>query len=541
MNCPTSDKLSNYVDELLTKKEKTTIENHLKNCESCSEVVNRFKEEESFIKETLKTPTLPDNFTASVLDQLEPYEPKAVKKKRKVLKPLMTAAAGVVLAIGLSTSLNESFAQWVGGFFSSGNVDEGIKIAADAGLAERVNLETTDQDLTLKVEDVMADSSRIALSYQILDENGKVQDTYFNFDDVNNKMTAVDQDGNEFERFGIAWSVGSDYGLIELSLREEEELEALTIKFDLTELHGKKGNWELDVPVDLKEISKYTTTVPLNDAETSEYGVALKMKKVQFAPSSSEIMYETSFTDEERTAVQEKIKAFKNQYGEDSISSLANYGTSLHYHLENEAGEELYHHNAFFEGKGHPSDSGVLHGSGQDLEEFGHTAWNDSFIPQKEEEKLTFVLDGVFKTVPSDFAITIKPDELKKEPLSFEYEGNYMTIKKADKEADYSLRKALMPIDREVFFEIEMEGGKEALASELGAWVITDNKGNVYEALMSGSILDDKDENDRYKRTIDLRAYDLEEVPEEFTLHLLSVTRYHEVTEKWRVPLYEGN
>ena len=37
-------------------------------------------------------------------------------------------------------------------------------MATDAGLVERVNLEVMDKGITLKVEDVVADSSRVALS-----------------------------------------------------------------------------------------------------------------------------------------------------------------------------------------------------------------------------------------------------------------------------------------------------------------------------------------------------------------------------------------
>ena len=37
---------------------------------------------------------------------------------------------------------------------------------------------------------------------------------------------------------------------------------------------------------------------------------------------------------------------------------------------------------------------------------------------------------------------------------------------------------------------------------------------------------------------MNLKIYDLDEVPEELTLHLVSVTRYEEVKEKWSVPLY---
>jgi hypothetical protein len=111
-----------------------------------------------------------------------------------------------------------------------------------------------------------------------------------------------------------------------------------------------------------------------------------------------------------------------------------------------------------------------------------------------------------------------------------------MTIKKARKQTNYSLKKSLWPIQKETVFEMELEGGKEWLSSDLGAWVMVDDKGNSYEAYPSGSILDEKDENG--KTTIKLSAYGLTDTPQELTLHLLSVTRYLEVKEKWRVPLY---
>ena len=46
-----------------------------------------------------------------------------------------------------------------------------------------------------------------------------------------------------------------------------------------------------------------------------------------------------------------------------------------------------------------------MQGTREDTEELGYMKWNESFIPQKEEDQLTFVLDGVIKTVPSDFSV----------------------------------------------------------------------------------------------------------------------------------------
>ncbi|MCL6572920.1 MAG: DUF4179 domain-containing protein [Bacillus sp. (in: Bacteria)] len=541
MNCPTVDKLSQYVDNLLTEQEHIDIHTHLKICNECISIVVAFKEEQRILIETLQKPTLPDDFASIVLSELEPYKQTVVRKKRSPWKRMMLIAAGALFVVGLSTTLNPSFAQWIGGLFSTDQVDEGLRIASNAGMAKRVNREVTNQGITLKVEDVVADSSRVALSYQILNKNGQAQDTYIELNDSKNVIMASDQNGKRLDGLGMDWSKGSDYGLIEFSLREQVALANIIVKIDLVEINGIKGNWKLEIPVDLKESLKYTTTLPLNDAKTSRHGVTINMKEVRFAPSSNELLYETSFTKEEQVSIEETIQKFEKQFGESSVNSFTNYGTAIQYHIDNEEMKAVYQHNTFFEGKGHPSDLGLLQGTGHSLEQFGQAAWNESFIPQKEENKLTFVLDGVIKTVPSDFSIKIKPKALMDHPVSFQYEGNFMTIKKAKKQNKYSLRKSLLPIEKETIVRIEMEGGKEATAANLGAWVLVDNKGKTYFTYPSGAILDEKDENGRYKTTIDIISYDFDEIPEELTLHLLSETRYYEVNDKWKVPLYEGD
>jgi hypothetical protein len=542
MNCPTADKLSQYNDALLAQEESSQIHVHVQSCRHCQLLLEAFANEDQFLKETLQTPALPDDFTSNVLGQLEPYQPQAASRKKAPWKKVMLSAAGFLLAVGLGTSLNPSFAQWIGGLFSTDQVDEGLRLAADAGFAQRVNLEATDQELTFKVEDIVADSTRIALSYQVLNKKRKPQALHLDImGNEKNDVYALDKNGARIELSSVSWSSADDYGVIEFSLHEQKELEQLTVLFNLSEINGKKGSWQLEVPVDLKESLKSTTLLALSDVETSRHGVNISMKEVQYAPSSNELVYETSFTEEEHAKVEAQIEELEKRFGKEKASTFTNYGTGIQYHLEDEENKAVYHHNTFLKGKGHTSDVGMLQGMGQNMDTLGHMRWNESFIPQKGEEKLTFVLDGVVKTVPSDFSIKIKPKELRKNPVSFEYEGNFVSVKKAAKDNRYYLRKSLMPVRKETTFKIEMEGSKEAPSSELGAWVLEDDKGNYYTAYSSGSILDEKDENGRYKTTIDLTIYGVDEVPEELTLHLLSVTRYQEVEDKWRVPLDGGN
>ncbi len=524
---------------------------HVGSCAECQRVVEAFEGEQCFIKETLHTPTLPDDFASLVLDQLEPYEQQAGRRKRAPWKRLLLSAAGIVFALGVSATLSPSFAEWIGGMFSTEQadsnaaiVDDGLRIAMEAGLAERVNLAVTDNGITFKVEDVIVDSSRVAISYQILNKNGKPQDTYFEWADSENKIMVMGPNGTIRERVGVGWQEDSDYGLIRFSISEQEALENITVLVDLVELNGVKGNWKLEVPIDVMKHKNLTTTVPLQEAATIQHGVTIQMKDMQFAPSLTELAYETGFTQEEQARVAQEIEQLEAQIGGESVNpeiAFRKYGTAIEYHIDNEDNKTIYNHyyESFFIKDSQLGDLNHYQSSSNDGEQLGQVMWNQSFIPQQGDRKLTFVLDGVYKTVPTDFSVTFKPKELKRNPVSFEYEGNFITIKKADTKGEYSLRKSLIPVERETVFMIEMAGGIEATASDLGNWVLVDGEGNSYPTYESGSTsFKQKDKEGRYKTVMDLKVYELDEVPEELTLHLVSVTRYEEVKEKWAVPLY---
>ena len=162
MKCPTIDKISQYVDDSHAFED---IALHVRNCAECQRVVEAFESEQLIIKETLQTPTLPDDFATLVLDQLEPYEQQGGPRKSAPWKRILLSAASVVLALGVSATLNPSFAEWVGGLFSTDQVDRGLKLAMEAGIADRVDLEVADSGITFKVEDVIADSDRVAFIF----------------------------------------------------------------------------------------------------------------------------------------------------------------------------------------------------------------------------------------------------------------------------------------------------------------------------------------------------------------------------------------
>ncbi|SOC09504.1 putative zinc finger protein [Ureibacillus xyleni] len=535
MNCVKADQLSQYVDRLLTEQENKQIEEHLVNCAMCKQIVTMLEEENDFLQETLKSPTLPEDFATNVLEQLEPYK-QVAKPKKRVWNRMLITAAGVALAFGVSTTFSPSFAELIGGIFGKQVVDEGLKMANEAGFGERVNLSVTDKGLTFKIEDVIADTSRIALSYQVLNSKGIAKDPALNEHDLNsgNEITLYDHNGKKLILLDSSYSQEDGYALLEYSLRELPSLDSITVKFNLTELDGVKGNWQLEVPIDLKEISKQTKTYALQDEEFTAGGVHVTLDELKIAPTSADFDYETSFTKDELNKIENQLDALSNKLGENIIKGFnGTYETSLGYRIENANGDSIFKHKGFIEGKGHPILEGGLQGSGKWKSQIGHVEWKDSFIPSKNQEKLTFVLDGVFKTVPSDFSINIKPEKL----TSFEFEGNHITVKDVKVENNLSLENSITPIKNEKSLKIEMEGSREAKASQIVNWVLVDEKGKAYEVNGTGEISDEKNADGFYKTKNILEVPGITEVPNEFTLYVVTVTQYEELDEKWKVHL----
>ncbi len=515
MTCPKIDRLSCYADDLCTGEELVEIRAHIEECSECREIIDVFKGEAQFIRETLQEPSLPENFTAQVLHQLEPKK----RKRSKVWLRGLGIVAGFILAVGIGAAISPSFASQIGGLFTTKIVDDGLQIAEESGLTERVNLETTDKGITFKIEDLIVDSSRIALSHQFLNAKGQAIEIFDTYYEVNLKTI----DGQKIELGSHGWSNYDQYGLFEFPITGEVLADQIVLDIHITKINGVKGTWQLEVPIDFTDVKEQTKVLALDGKEKDVSGVAIRIKEVQYAPSINELLYETSYTDEEEKRINNEIKAFEEKYGL-NINDRFMFGTQIHYHVKNEKDEVVVSSQSISDSEHNRS----IGSRGSYLENIGHQTHIDSFEPGRENEQLTFVLDGVEKVELADFSMEINQAELKKQPITAEYEGNTITVKSIEKEADYFFEKSLMPIKRQTYFEMKLEMTQAPNAPELYNWVIIDDKGQAYETYYSGS-----------NEELSLYIYDWDKIPENFSLQLLTKTVFEEVDEKWEVPLYE--
>lgn len=534
MKCPNEDKLYAYVDGLLDDEENKIVERHIHSCPYCQQQLELITKENELLQETLKAPVLPEDFAEKIVAQLKPYK----KKRYRPLKWMLGSAASLFLAGGIMMAVNPGFAKLVGGIFSGETVDEGLRMAIDTEIATPVNLSVTDAGITLHVEDVIADTSRIAFSYLVTNEQGKALDPFIDDADLSS-IKLLDENNNEVYLSSMSWGRHDDYGIYELSLIDIDQFPKGTIRLDIDQLAGKNGHWQLDIPVDLTSAYEQQQVVALDESIEIE-NIKIHLEQVKYATSTTDIYYSLEYNEEAKKQFKQQIKEKESQFSEEIVHAFFPYFPKIGYRIENSQGELLGYENIYSEeNKGHSVSKNMISGSGSwdgEAKDLGPTKWIDSFVPEKNEEELYFVLDTIYRPKTSDFSITFKRNEL---PKTFEYNGYELTIDSIEEKTDYSMQKEWPPIERQKTVEVHMSGYSTQKAPNLDLWAITDEKGENYLLMHSGSTLDETDKQGRFKRTMQLVTYDLKDIPEEMTLHLIAETEVIELEKEWRVPLFQ--
>ncbi|WP_342581291.1 DUF4179 domain-containing protein [Ureibacillus sp. FSL W7-1570] len=534
MVCPKEDKLLDYVEGILDEGEKAILERHLHSCPYCQQQLEFLNKENELLAQTLKFPTLPEDFAEKIVDQLEPYK----SKKKRRLPWILGTAASALIAGGILLSVNPGFAKLVGGIFTSDSVDEGLRMAADTDIATPVNQSVTDAGITLEVEDLIADTTRIALSYRVTNNHGKTLNPFIDFGPESIKL--LDEENKEIEDISISWALhDDDYGIFELSLADIEHFAKGMIRLDVDHLAGKDGHWQIDIPVDLSSAYGHQKVVELNESIEIE-DVRINFNQVKYATSSTEIDYTLEYTEDAKKRLQQQLMAKEKQFGKEIIDPFFPYSPMIGFRIENSGGEVLGYENIYAdENRGHPVSENVIGGRGfwdgnpRDLVSVNNI---DSFVPKKNaDDELFIVVDTLYRPTVSDFSITFKPEEL---PKTFEYNGYELTIDSIKEKTEISLEKSWLPVQRHKTVEIKMSGFAIQKAPELRLWAIVDKSGKVYAVNNTGnSVFDERDQHGRFKCAIELSTEEMEEIPDELTLHLIAEREVIPLQTEWRVPL----
>jgi hypothetical protein len=553
MKCTEYEQMSRHVEGETAGREKMAMDTHLLNCPACRNLYEECQAEREALRAALRAPALPGSFTEDIMAQLKPYavvpeEPQAPEPVRKAgkrkWKRWAYAAAGTLLAVSVAASVSPSFASYLTqSIFNRNNqmIDLGLQMAGEKGFVQQGNYYVTDNGITLRVLDVVADPTRIALSYVLEKEGGGHLDPDFDprfREEAGNRVYLTDTKGNKLADMS-SWGRNDPYGIIGFQL-ENNIPEKAVVHFELSRVGGfagigaKEGRWELQVPVDMKKGLEATRSTAVNLQHTTGQGVSINIKTLLFAPTKSQLEFETSITGSAKKKLQELVER-ESRLGiaEEGADAYRDYTYGISYRLLDEKGRVVAGKSGPVlpsgERERNPIDSSGVH------KPFGRTVWKDGFVPLGEAKRLTFVLDAVDMEEPSDFSLSFTPDNLKKSPVTGQYQGSTIKIKSFVVKRDWDIKKRPPFFEDESHAIIELEGVHPQNTGTFTHWVVTDENGRTYKAMVSGGE-EDPDASGNRKFTSTLRVYGLKHEPKKLTLSLTRIMKRHTDVD-WKVDI----
>ncbi|NEN81933.1 DUF4179 domain-containing protein [Paenibacillus elgii] len=575
MKCVRANRLAAELNQDLSPFEARQWERHLESCADCRNEMERLLVSLDDFDPALEEVQPEDGFTQAILDRLDPYvpgeQPQAAEtpdsapkridwKKRSVdiLKKVTIVVAGLAVAISLGTFVSPTFADYVKSIFSSSkDVDQGIKEAVKQGFAKQLDLNVTDQGVTLRIKEVLADTLRIAVMCEAIDQNGnKIDFDLLKPGERKNRLQEFvlkDKNGTPLikpEEVGWGWTMRKEgeYIMIRqeltgLTATGRELPDELTAEVHWAKLDGKEGTWKLTVPIDMAEAKRATKTVAVNQQYTSPQGLKIDFKKVDFAPSAMLLSLETQLTPE----VRERQKQIMKQNG---LSEGMNPGPGgfqafqlsraiqeykIAYELVDEQGKVVA---AQDDGLLRDRDLSIekntivngISGTGTDeVMQLWHT-----FVPMNGDRKLTFRLHSIYTNELSDFSAKLKPAQLQQKPVQAEDQGTRLTFSSFVMKTD----PAEIKIGNQTVsgtggvIELQAELAKDVVALDM--WQVKDETGKEYDASLQKTSTRNADGTVSQQGVLVIPQ--LEKEPKELTVTYKAVQKQHRDV-KWEVPI----
>lgn len=466
-----------FVDSEVSEERRATIEAHLQDCPSCQQLVHMLQDEIISIQTALTLPALPDSFEQDILRHLKlvpvaqatsPSLPPRSSRKQKWAdwrRVALASIATLLIVLVVGTSVSPTFASYVSSFLTRLGGDWGLKKAAEQGFSTSVNTSVTDQGITLKVKDVLADPTRLVVTYVLLDEQGNVlPDLYFETFSPNKVYVSNEQGEIISER--PRFQLGDQYADLTFSLRNPPN--NMTVHLEIQQYGSREGKpiqWSLKVPVDIEKSMAASKTVPIQQDYTTPQGLSFHAKQVTYAPSATRIELETNWTQEARERIQKQARErLQTDLSEELLRDL--YFHQISYHIENEQGE-IYADMVPGPGNQTRTVSLAEYAIEGDQEKRG---WYGSFVPTEQDERLFLVLDQIYVNEAADISLTFHPGQLAEQPFSQQIKDNTYTISPLSQETVKETGEKVWSM------MLEIKGSMNAWPK----WILRDDKGNSY-------------------------------------------------------------
>ncbi|MGD8192225.1 DUF4179 domain-containing protein [Brevibacillus ginsengisoli] len=392
------------------------------------------------------------------LSEQRPSVPLAKRKSwRKLQWIVSSTAVACMLSVAVGAYVSPAFAAYLKSFFERNDVDMGLQAGAKQGFAEESQLHTTDQGITLKVLEVLADPSRVVMTVG-LEQGGKQLDASKL---LTNKIlySGYSQSGFYLKNNQGWFGSGgihqvyrhSPYIDLEFLVNERVDLKQLALNMNLKQIGEVKGNWKLEVPIDMQKSLAATQTIQVNQDIQTPQGLIITWKDIIQTPTTTRINLDTHWTSE-------ALKKIKNR------SLPYEMVDEIMFHLEDEQGKIVATSDF-----ANASQGPILQNHDSESSRNMERSFQYSFVPLDKNHQYTLVLDGVNMLERADVSYPLDLTKLASQSQSFDYKGCKLTFSKFRTERSK---------DGEETGRIEIDGS--VTGSIPFAWTTIDQSGKSY-------------------------------------------------------------
>lgn len=231
----------------------------------------------------------------ALLEQLP--EKKTSKQKRKSRPWLYTGAASVILSFSIISSgfLSPAMANvlkevpLIGSIFSESR-DPVLQKVSEQGMVSEIQKTATDQGITLSLKEVFFDGSRLAIGYVL--EMPPKYPAWKKVSPINFSATVNQKENLQYMSTIEENPIGANQytGKIDMFIDIMGPAESpLMMQLAIDEVHGVKGNWNFNFPLENEKVKHVTHT--FKPQVTSKLqDVSVTLEEVAFTPATTQLV-----------------------------------------------------------------------------------------------------------------------------------------------------------------------------------------------------------------------------------------------------------
>ncbi|MCH5585516.1 DUF4179 domain-containing protein [Shimazuella sp. AN120528] len=229
--------------------------------------------------------------------------------RKSWIKMLIATAASIMIVLSLGMGLSSAFAAYVKSIFMESG-DPGLKEAFENGHSKTVGKQVTDQGVTVRVKEVVADLNRISVSYDIVNEKGESMDPSLVKSDSGDPIYLTNLNGEKLHFGGHGGPVWDRKGKqlggvvtfdLPKNIANEKQfifhlhftnIGEITNEIGTKVIQpGVKGKWVLQFPIDLRKEKNASKEIKLDAILDWKHEIKLTFDKLVLSPSLSRLFY----------------------------------------------------------------------------------------------------------------------------------------------------------------------------------------------------------------------------------------------------------